>query len=271
MESNVKVRKNIEVEEKKVLDLAAYAGHVLLENGAEIFRVEETIEKIAHAYGLKGENSFVLSSGIFLTEETSNHSIYANVKHIPLNSVHLERVAKVNQLSREISDGKYTIDEAMEQLERIAHEKDSGKVKQMLAYGMGSGCFCSLFGGSVRDSLAAFLCGILLFWFLYAFRLRKQNTSKIVLNILSGALVSTISLILWKLHVATDLDHTIIGSIMPLLPGVAFTNAIRDLANEDYISGTVRMVDAILVAVCIAIGVGVVYSIYHRIPGGILL
>ena len=270
MECKVRVGENIEVEEKKVLDVAAYAGQILIQSGAEIFRVEETIERIAHAYGLKGENSFVLSSGIFLTEETSNHSIYANVRHIPLNSVNLERVAKVNQLSREISEGKYTIDEAMEHLERIDSEKDFGKLKQMLAYGVGSGSFCFLFGGSARDSFAAFFCDILLFWFLYVFRLRKQNTSKIVLNILSGAFVSLISIFLWKIHIGIDLDHIIIGSIMPLLPGVAFTSAIRDLANEDYISGTVRMVDAVLVAVCVAIGVGMVYSIYQRIPGGIL-
>lgn len=269
MEYKVKSSIELDVEEKKVLDVAAFAGHVLLENGAEIFRVEETIEKIAHAYGMKGDHAFVLSSGIFLTEETSNHSIYANVKHIPLNSANLEKVAQVNQLSRKIAAGNYTVDEAMEELQRIAEQKESGRIKRMLAYGFGSGSFCYIFGGSLRDSFAAFLCGLLLFWFLYLFAMRKKYTSKIVLNLLSGALVSGICLSLWKLHVGNDLDHIIIGSIMPLLPGVAFTNAIRDLANEDYISGTVRMVDAVLVAVCIAIGVGMVYTIYARIQGGI--
>lgn len=258
------------LEEKKILDVAAYAGHILLENGAEIFRVEETMERIAQAYGCKGKNSFVLSSGIFMTEEISNQSIYANVTHIPLKSVNLEKVAKVNQLSREITNGLYTVDEAMEQLKSIATDDDSEWLKPMIAYGMGSGCFCSLFGGTYRDAIAAFLCGILLFWFLHAFQSRKQNTSKIVLNILSGGFVSIICIILWKLRIGTDLDHIIIGSIMPLLPGVAFTNAIRDLANEDYISGTVRMVDAVLVAVCIAIGVGMIVSIYNRIPGGMI-
>lgn len=268
MEYKINTSESIEVEEKKVLDLAAFAGHVLLENGAEIFRVEETIEKIAHAYGMKGDHAFVLSSGIFLTEETSEHSFYANVKHIPLNSVNLDRVAKVNQLSREIASGKYSIEEAMQKLKEISEENKNSKIKQMFAYGMGSGCFCYLFGGSLRDSIAAFVCGLLLFWFLYLFGQRKKNTSKIVLNLLSGGFVSFICIALWKLRVGNDLDHMIIGSIIPLLPGVAFTNAIRDLANEDYISGTVRMVDAVLVAICIAIGVGMVYSIYARIQGG---
>ena len=265
------VDENLEEGEKKVLDLAAYAGHVLLENGAEIFRVEETMERIANAYGMKGDHSFVLSSGIFLTEETTGHGIYANVKHIPLHSVNLHKVTRVNQLSREISMGLYSVDDAMSELKKISEENETNRIKVMLAYGIGSGSFCYIFGGGLRDSIAAFFCGLLLFWFVYAFNHRKKKTSKIVLNILSGIMVSIVCFLLHKLQIGSDLNHMIIGSIMPLLPGVAFTNAIRDLANEDYISGTIRMVDAILVGICIAIGVGVVYSIYTRIfPGGLM-
>ena len=53
------------------------------------------------------------------------------------------------------------------------------------------------------------------------------------------------------------MSHMISGSIMPLVPGLAFTNGIRDIADGDYISGTVRMIDAVLVACCIALGVGI--------------
>lgn len=264
------IQQSTDVSEKQVLDLAAYAGEILLKNGAEIFRVEETMERIASSYGMKGKNSFVLSSGIFLAEETSNHTFYAYIKHIPLDSVHLERVAQVNQLSREIQEGHYSVEEARKKLSEIESLRDQNVLKYMIAYGIGSGSFCYLFGGTIRDSSIAIVCGIVLFWFLKLFELRKKKTSKILLNIVSATFVSSVSLFFYKLHIANDLNHLIIGSIIPLLPGVAFTNAIRDLANEDYISGTVRMVDAILVAVCIAIGVGIVFSVYRRCPGGIL-
>ncbi len=48
---------------------------------------------------------------------------------------------------------------------------------------------------------------------------------------------------------------------MPLVPGVPFTNAIRDIADGDYISGSVRMLDALLIFFCIAIGVGGGFSV----------
>ena len=62
-----------------------------------------------------------------------------------------------------------------------------------------------------------------------------------------------------------------IGGIILMVPGVAFTNAIRDMADEDYISGSVRMLDAILVFLCIAMGVGFVIALWNQITGGILL
>ena len=63
----------------------------------------------------------------------------------------------------------------------------------------------------------------------------------------------------------------IIGSIIPLVPGVAFTTAIRDIADEDYIAGAVRMLDALLVTFCIAMGVGLVMTLYHYLTGGTML
>ena len=67
------------------------------------------------------------------------------------------------------------------------------------------------------------------------------------------------------------LEGMIIGSIMPLIPGVAFVNAIRDIADSDFLSGTVRMIDALLVFVYIAIGVGITLSIYNNMLGGLAL
>ena len=67
------------------------------------------------------------------------------------------------------------------------------------------------------------------------------------------------------------IDGMVIGSIMPLVPGLAFVNAIRDIADSDFLSGTVRMIDAILVFVYIAVGMGLTFSIYNNMLGGPLL
>ena len=84
------------------LNVAALAGDILLASGAEIFRVEETINRIAHAYGIDSCDPFVLSSGFFLTADSNSDQNFAWVRHIPLSATRLDRVTAVNQLSREI-------------------------------------------------------------------------------------------------------------------------------------------------------------------------
>ena len=80
-----------------------------------------------------------------------------------------------------------------------------------------------------------------------------------------------LAILFYHLHLGDHLDQVVIGSIIPLVPGLSFTNSIRDIADGDYISGSVRMLDALLVSICIAVGVGAVFTIYHRITGGAVI
>lgn len=251
--------------DEEVLDLALMAGHILLENGAEIYRVEETIDRICGYYGVNLENAFVLSNGIFLTAGSARESFFAKVQHIPVSGTHLNKVAAVNQLSREIVEGRHTIQDAYRILEEIRTMPGKKRWMQTLASGVGSAAFCIFFGGTFGDSLAAFAAGICLY--LYVLWLSVPHLSKIVGNIGGGALVTVVCCLLYLMGVGENLNFMMIGTIMPLVPGVAFTNSIRDVADGDYISGSVRMLDALLVFFCIAIGVGIGFSLISLVPG----
>ena len=93
-----------------------------------------------------------------------------------------------------------------------------------------------------------------------------------LVSIAGGVIITTLAICFRHLAHMEELriDGMIIGGIMPLVPGLAFVNAIRDIADSDFLSGTVRMIDAILVFVYIAIGVGVTLSIYNNMIGGLL-
>lgn len=248
--------------------MASLAGDILLASGAEIFRVEETIFRIAKAYGVESSDAFVLSSGIFLTAGSETEKDFASVRHIPLSAARLDRVTAVNQLSREIVEGQHTPAQARERLLEIQNMPPKPKLHQILASGIGSGCFCFLFGGDPIDSLVAFAAGIVLY--LYLLLLVRGGLSKIASNISGGALVTLFSIVLYQCGIGHHLGEMIIGSIIPLVPGVAFTTAIRDIADEDYIAGAVRMLDALLVTFCIAMGVGLVMMAWHHLGGPVL-
>ena len=259
-------------DDREVLETAMEAGHILLENGAEIFRVEETMERIAAHFGVERKEFFVLSNGIFTTGDSlpgQPGGQYARVQHIPVRGAQLDRVVAVNQLSREIEAGCCTLAQVRERLQAIRQMPGEPPAMQVLASGVGSACFCGLFGGSAMDCAAAFVAGFLLYIFVLGVSTRRM--SKIVGNILGGALVTLVCIVCHNLGFGDNMNHMIIGSIIPLVPGVPFTNGIRDIADGDYISGAVRLLDAMLVFLCVAIGVGVMFTVYQRVMGGVLL
>lgn len=260
-----------EIKEKprrsEALDVAELAGEILLSNGAEIFRVEDTMEYITKAYGVDNCNTFVLSSGIFMT--SGGARTFARVRHIPLSGARLDRVAAVNQLSREIVDGKHTPSEAKKILLEIQAMPGKKKFYQVIASGIGSGCFCYLFGGDYMDSLTACFVGLCLYFFVLY--IAKGRLSKISLNFLGGAIVTLFAILCFINGIGHHLEYIIIGSVIPLVPGVSFTNAVRDIMNEDYIAGTVRLLDTLLITFSIAGGVGAMMMFYiWKLGGGLL-
>ena len=265
---------------RKVLELTTRIGEVLLKNGGEIFRVQETMQRIAKAYGVKQFHVYVLANGIFTSIEEDGQKMCrqlaqeeprqgpddaCQVRYVPLSSVHLGRVAAVNNLSREIVENRCTMEQAWRRIEEIDQIPFTSQLFQVLASGVGSAAFCYLLGGSVLDSLASFLSGMLVWCFVLFLSAHKANN--IMLNILSSALVTLTGVLFFHFVFGENMDKIIIGSIIPLLPGVPLTNSIRDFLNGDYLSGTIRMIDAVLVACCIALGVGIVLSLFTLMTG----
>ena len=250
----------------EALSVASEAGHILLENGAEISRVEETMERIASHYGVDSKSFFVLSNGIFTT---SSFNKYANVEFIPFKGTQLDKVVAVNQLSRDIVSGKYSLDAARRRLKEIRTMKPHPVWEQVLASALGSAGFCIVFGGGMLDCAASFICGILL-WLLVLF-VTAPHMSKIVGNVVGGFFVTALCILFHRIGFGHSLPNMIIGAIIPLIPGVPFVNGVRDVANEDYIAGTTRLLDALLVFFCIAAGVALAFLCDSLISGSMIV
>ena len=245
---------------ERILNLASEAGHLLLQNGAEISRVEETMERIATYYGERNENFFVLSNGIFTTGKS-----YANVKFIPIKGARLDKVVAINQFSRDVAAGKYTLEQAEQRLEEIRRVPEKPLWEQFLGAALGSGAFCAIFGGSLLDCAAALVAGTLVYLFLAL--VCAPSWSKAHSNICGGALGTGLCILFSRLGFGQHLGNMIVGTLIPLIPGVAFTNGLRDIAGEDYLAGITRLLDALMVFLCIALGVCLAFIAQSGIEG----
>lgn len=248
-----------------VLEVASEAGHILLENGAEISRVEDTMERISSHYGVHTGHFFVLSNGIFTTSSSNK---YANVEFIPIRGIQLSKVVEVNRLSYRIAADKVSLTQARAELDAILDEPMKPAWEQIVGSAFGAAGFCAVFGGGFMDCAAAFVVGTLLYLFLLF--ISSRYLSKIVGGICNSLVATLLCLASYRLGFGSSLSNIIIGAIMPLIPGVPFVNGVRDLADSDYIAGTTRLTDAMLGFFCIALGVGTSFVLDGSIFQGMI-
>ena len=228
-----------EEQRRRIMDFIMAAGQTLLENGAEVFRVEQTMEIMARSFHLREFHVYILTNGIFASAGTAEIS---EVRNVPVRTTHLGRVAAVNELSRQIAAGGLTLDEAEAQLaraQRIPFPNDRVQ--------LGAGV------AGLAASSYLLLC-------------ERLNLPGGFRKITTASLITLVCLPLCHL-LGTEASHAIIGTLMILTPGIAFTMGIRDFVQGDYLSGTIRMIDALLVAACIAIGTGFVLLCYSLLTG----
>ncbi len=235
-------------------------GQLLLKNGAEIGRVQQTMELVAKAVGIVDYDVYVLTNAIFASGEKDGKSVSAKLKYVPSFSIHFGRISEVNQLSRDLTNGLITVTEAEKRIIEIENIKDTSPLLQVFACALGSACFCYLFSGEILDCINAFFCGALVQLFLLISQ--KYFLSKFITNIIASGIAAFFAFIFFSFGLGRQLDIIIIGSIIRLVPGIALTTAIRDFINGDHLSGTIRLTDAIIVGVCIAVGVGAVMATF---------
>lgn len=245
---------------KRLAETAALAGELMLTSGAETYRAENTMAHILK----KGTNARVttlaLTTSIMITIEDEDSNPLTIVRRISGGSIKLSRIVRVNEISRNYCDDKISLEEAYEQLLHIPSREYTPAIYNLSTVGIAVG-FTMFFGGSWLEIMAALLTSTVLAFLITL--CKRFRVAGFVLNCVSSAgLAFTCIALKNTIFPTIDTDVVIIGSIMPLVPGVAITNAIRDTLQGDYISGCARILEAFLTAVAIAIGVGFGMLIY---------
>ena len=234
-----------------LMEMAVRAGEIMLASGAEVYRVEDTIHRILKHSGIARADVFVVTTGIVATIADASLPPLTLVKRVENRATNLNRIYQVNNVSREFCSGKLSVREAQERLDRIANTTLYGFWKKCIGYAATTGFFAVMFGGGPGECLVAAVVGVVL-----AFVLRAA--SNLMLNdfcqnaLGSFALAVAAYLLRRGAFLGMSLDVVIISAIMPLVPGVTFTAAIRDTLNGDYSSGVARMAEAVVVALAVA-------------------
>lgn len=235
-----------------LLDMATDIGYDLALSGAETFRVEESVVRILATYSLEAE-VFSIPNCLIVSTHAGDGQTCTRMRRIGHHGNDLDAVEKLSDLSRRICNQKPTPEEALQWYQELCNKRlYYSKAARFLGYFIGGGGFCLFFGGGLQDCLCAGLCGLLV-GFIHM-QLEPRKTNPFFETIASAFFLAMLAYAQGALGLAKDADAVTIGALMLLVPGLLFTNAMRDIIYGDTNSGVNRVVQVFLIAAAIALG-----------------
>ncbi|MFR6291185.1 MAG: threonine/serine exporter ThrE family protein [Peptococcaceae bacterium] len=239
---------------QKLLNTAIDLGHFLLEAGAETYRVEESIQRVLYAYGIKHVDVFAITNSITVTITMADDTCFTRLRRIYSRGTNYQMIEDLNNLSRYICIYRPSVEEFRQRLKEIYHKKGYPFWMMVLAFAGVGFSFTLFFGGNLRDALVATLAGALIRVVIQG--MERVQTNGFFINLINSLLVTLIALLAVRYQIADHSDRIIIGTLMSLVPGVAVTNAMRDIIAGDLVAGTMKGLEALLVALALALGTG---------------
>lgn len=241
-----------EAEVSQFLRVLLRMGEALQNSGAEVFRVEDTLNRIAAAYGAEDVNVFVITSSIVVTLTMPPLPPQTQTRRLRQAAGHdLLALEELNALSRRICAAPPAVEEFRAQLEEILAQRPDPRLRWAGSV-LAASSFALFFGGNLWDGLLAGGIAVLICWL-------ERHLTPFCMNgveyqFLASFLSGGAALLLCRLGPQFHADKVLIGIIMLLIPGILLTNALRDILLGDIISGSLRLVEAILMAAVLALG-----------------
>lgn len=251
----------MELTQKRIHDImetCLLAGKIMLESGAETYRVEDTMVRMAAGFSVTEAHSFVTPTGIIFSVKT-NCKEKTRMIRITERTTDLEKVAEVNAVSRKIANGNLSVEEAFQELQKVECSRSAYPVNiKALAAGLASGCFLIIFQGMWRDFPPAFAAGAT--GLSCAIFFERLVPIKFFSELIASVFIGLVAVCSIQTGWGTELDKIIIGGVMPLVPGLLLTNAVRDLMAGHLMAGMSKGVEALLTAFAIGSGIALVIA-----------
>ncbi|MDR1815692.1 MAG: threonine/serine exporter family protein [Clostridiales Family XIII bacterium] len=246
----------INIVQKKVLILALFAGEIMMKSGAEIYRVEDTVQRICKACKIDYVECFATTTGIFLSLDSRGEdaAMHTFIKRIKGSAIDLDKISRVNEFSRVFTTTSLSVEDGMEQLREIRARTGYSFLARLIGAILVGAFYCPMFQGSFSDMfIAGGISGVA---FLVSDGIGRLAFPDFIRILISCMAAAGLVLAAAALGAGDSISPVIIAATTIFMPGVAITNAARDFLSGDMLSGLARFAEAGIAAVAIATGVG---------------
>ena len=239
----------------RVLDI----GQHMLQCGGEVSRVEDSIRRLCLSFGAERADVFTITSSIVVTIYAHRFGAVTQTRRITGSAYDLRRLELLNQLSRRICAEHLNLEETEQALGKILATPQRGFGMQVLTYALISSSFSVFLGCLPQDAAASGVIGIVLKCL--DGLIRKTEANAFLSSLLCACLGGLLAGLAVRFHLGDNVDMISIGNIMLLIPGIALTNSLRDMFSGNTISGLMRFIEAVLLALTIAFGFALVAAL----------
>ena len=239
------------------LKMALMLGVSLMENGAEIYRIEESISRVLKSYGIKRTDVYAVPNNIIVTIETDEDISYTKMRRVYHRNPNFERVVCLNDFTRKISDAPIPLEDAFKILDEINKKPIYSIPINWFGYVMVAASFVVMIGGNFIDACVSIVSAFI--GRLACVPMERYHANGFVITMVASFLHNTVTFVCAELFTGIHPNIVITGTLMLLFPGVAFMTALRDVIAQDLSAGMFEALEAIVVACAIAVGSALAY------------
>ena len=251
----------------RLLEMVSEMGFRLMFSGAEIYRVEESVSRLLRAYGAERGEVFAIPNCIIVSLTSPQGEPMTQIRRMPSHGTDIYLLEKYNDLCRRMCRETPPFDQAIAQMDEIGRtHKVYPLWAQLLAHFLGCGMFSLFYGGSVWDGICGGLCGVVIGLCLAVTSVLGANL--FFKTIAAGAASALVAMLLTAAGLGQNTQAIIIGALMALVPGIAFTNAMRDIMAGDMVAGISKAAEALLIGAAIAMGTALPLGVARMLMGG---
>ena len=245
-----------QLKNEMTIDCILLAGRIMMQSGAETYRVEDTMLRMARSQNMLDAQSYVTPTGIIFSLGKTQPT---RITSISTRMTDLHRISLVNSISRKLTSQIITLEQAYDELKKI--EKTNFFLPmwiQVLAASIGSAAIMIMFKGIWSDIPAAMVAGGTAHYIVSI--VHEKTKVKFFSEFIAALVVAIIATFAVRYNFGQIIDRIIIGSVMPLVPGLIITNAVRDLMAGHFTAGVAKGTEALLTAFAIGSGVALALS-----------
>ena len=242
-----------------VLGCALDIGVGIQENGGEVARVEDTVTRICRAFGGESVRVFAIPNMIQASLVMKDGTTAFSMRRITSISNHLYRLQCFNALSRELCAGRLSLADAPAAIAQAEEKRPFPDWLLLLGGALSAGAFAVFFGGNLLDGLAAFCVGVVMS---LLDLIPHPHIHRMAHTMIESFVGGSLALLICALFPTLQSDLVLIGTIMVPIPGLAFGNSLRDMISGNLISGSLRLLEVLLLAGMIALGYGAAMMLF---------